>query len=613
MPWKAHLPYLLPALLLNPVLYWHGYNCWFQQDDFAWLGLLQLWNMGYDLPRLLFEPMAQGTIRPVSERAFFLAFRWLFDLNATPYHALVLLTQTANLELLYALVRRLADNAMVAGLSALLWCSNSVLAWPLAWVSAYNQILISCCFLGGANAFIRYGDTGRRRWLALSWLIFLFGFGVLELNVVFPAVLLIYSLLLARQTKRAAAWMFLPSTIFAVAHSLAAPKPGSGVYSVEFGLAQLAPTLARYWTIAVWPAETRLLTGWPEWLVAVPALTVAAVIAWRLWRRDRLVLFGMGWFLTSVSLYLLLPNHGSEYYLTVPPIGLSVALASSLTAAPRALAVAVLLLIVPVSWYGAWKISGRARDRSAVWENIMGGVAQIAQAHPGKKIYLEGIGQDVFVQGFTDNPFRLIGVSPVRLAPHEAAGMDISGWLDSAAPFTAPAEVVLRALDAGNALVFQFEGDRFRHTTPTYKTRLAASHLADVAPARLDLGNTTYEYLLGAGWFQPQDGYRWMGRSARFTMGGGRAGQQLHVRGFCAPTQLAQGPLHMTITLEGFGAPAAMFTIDICSGSFDLAMALPAALHGRPRFETVLAVDRAAPVPPDKRELGIAIEAIELR
>jgi hypothetical protein len=608
MRWRAELTYLLPVLLLNPILYWHGYNCWFQQDDFAWLGLLQMWNAGYDLPRLLFEPMAQGTVRPISERGFFLLFRWLFDLNGAPYHLLVLLTQTANLALLYALVRRLAGSSVAAGLAALLWCSNNVIAWPLSWVSAYNQILISFCFLAGLSAFIRYGDTGRKVWLGLVWLIFLLGFGVLELNVVFPALLLIYALLWARHTLKAIAWLFAPGIAFAALHVLLVRKPSTGVYTIHLGL-HVPSTLARYWAMAVWPAEMREFTGLPQGLVVIPALAVAAAIAWRLWKRDRLAAFGIGWFLATLSIYLVLPQHVSEYYLTVPAIGLAITLASSLTAAPLPLAAAMLLLLLPVSWLSTWRFTQRARYRTTAWESIMDGVAQIAARHPGKAIYLEGIGTDLFIQGFTDNPFRLIGLSNVKLTPHEAASIDTHGWIASMSPFTVPAEAALHALDSGAAFVFRFEGDRFRHTTPSYRTRLAASELASAAPTRVELGNTMYDYLLGPGWFEPSDGYRWMGRSARATLGG--SGRHLHVRGFCAPAQLAAGPLHLAVRPES--APAAVnFTIESCSGSFDFVAPLPAELSGRPRFGLTLEVDRAAAVPPDTRELGLAIETLEV-
>lgn len=69
--WTAAAYWLIPPLFCL-VLYKRGLTAWFQADDFAWLGLrLQVHDQG-SLLHALFAPMAQGTIRPWSERAFFL-------------------------------------------------------------------------------------------------------------------------------------------------------------------------------------------------------------------------------------------------------------------------------------------------------------------------------------------------------------------------------------------------------------------------------------------------------------------------------------------------------------------------------------------------------------
>lgn len=103
---------LLLLLALCTVVYWHGLNCWFIQDDFAWLGLKDEWKTFPELLRTLFQPMAQGTIRPISERAYFMVFRELFDLNAFPYYLIVFLTQFTNLILLNTIAARLTNSSM---------------------------------------------------------------------------------------------------------------------------------------------------------------------------------------------------------------------------------------------------------------------------------------------------------------------------------------------------------------------------------------------------------------------------------------------------------------------------------------------------------------------
>ena len=72
------------CILFLLVNYWPGLRAWFQQDDFAWLALWQRIGVDMDLKSALFQPFAQGTVRVFSERVYFLAFRWVFGLNAFP-------------------------------------------------------------------------------------------------------------------------------------------------------------------------------------------------------------------------------------------------------------------------------------------------------------------------------------------------------------------------------------------------------------------------------------------------------------------------------------------------------------------------------------------------
>ena len=94
-----------PALFCL-ALYWYGLKAWFQADDFAWLGIHY---SVVDLPSFLqamFSPMAQGTIRPFSERIFFLALERTYGMDALPFRIVVFLTQFLNLMLLAAITSR---------------------------------------------------------------------------------------------------------------------------------------------------------------------------------------------------------------------------------------------------------------------------------------------------------------------------------------------------------------------------------------------------------------------------------------------------------------------------------------------------------------------------
>ena len=60
----------------------------------------------------MFAPLAQGTIRPWSERGFFLLFYSLFGLEALPFRIWVFLTQFANLILVASLTIRITKSRL---------------------------------------------------------------------------------------------------------------------------------------------------------------------------------------------------------------------------------------------------------------------------------------------------------------------------------------------------------------------------------------------------------------------------------------------------------------------------------------------------------------------
>ena len=128
----------VPPLLCLAV-FQYGLRAWFQGDDFAWLGLgleVQDWPTFLEA---MFSPRAQGTIRPWSERGFFLAFYALFGLDVLPFRIWVFLTQFANLVLVCSIAGRLTGSRAAGVLAAVFWGVNASLAQVLSWSSAYNQ------------------------------------------------------------------------------------------------------------------------------------------------------------------------------------------------------------------------------------------------------------------------------------------------------------------------------------------------------------------------------------------------------------------------------------------------------------------------------------------
>ena len=82
--------------------------------------------------------MAQGTIRPWSDRLFFIVlYRW-FGLDALPFHICIFATQCANILLLLWIARRITGSRLAAFVAALFWIFNTSQPLLMTWASAFN-------------------------------------------------------------------------------------------------------------------------------------------------------------------------------------------------------------------------------------------------------------------------------------------------------------------------------------------------------------------------------------------------------------------------------------------------------------------------------------------
>ncbi len=110
---------IAPAVCL--ILFWRAPGTWFLNDDFAWLGMPLEVHSVRDFFHVLFIPKAQGTIRVLSERLFFLTFSSVFGLHALPYRLWVLATWFGDLTLANLIGARLTGSRAAGLMAALLW------------------------------------------------------------------------------------------------------------------------------------------------------------------------------------------------------------------------------------------------------------------------------------------------------------------------------------------------------------------------------------------------------------------------------------------------------------------------------------------------------------
>lgn len=607
--------YWLSPLVFCIALYWLGMRIWFAQDDFAWLTLRNHVTDLHSFWWAMFAPLAQGTIRPWSERGFFMAFSYLFGLRALPYRLFVFLNEFANIILVMLIAGKLTKSELAGFLAPFFWLANIALITPMAWSSAYNEIQCCLFLLLSFYLFLLYTETGERKFYWAQWVTFVLGFGALEINVVYPAIAALYALLFARRYFRSTLPMFGVSAIFAIADRLAASSQGPNFYyEMDFRPGSLVWMFKLYWTLMLgisrYGVVEDLPAGWVHAATILLTLAIVSFAAWQIWKHQWLPLFLIGWFLIVLGPLLPLHNHLTEYYLTIPAIGMAILAAYGLSltwkrgwiATAIAVALSLVYFVPSVSAVHAGMIS--YFDRADRVRALVQSVAYAKHIHPGKMILLKDVDDGLFWAGVSDSPFRFFGWTDVLLVPdsrplvHEDPHLQpVDGYFLSELP-------TLRAVNSGAAEVYEVEGRKLRNVTKIYATTINSRPPPPLAHS-IDVGIALFNDQLGEGWYRLEAGYRWSGKHAVvYLPGPSAAGQKLRLHGYVTEPQLKRGSMHLTITVDGHALPASV--ISGPKTDFTLYYDLPNETIGLPKMEVALTVDRTFQPPGEMRNLGLA-------
>lgn len=432
---------LLAAPVLGLLLYWRVPSTWFQDDDFAWLSLgRELHQRG--LWHALFTPFAQGTVR-VLDRIHFLALSESFGSQLLPYRLLGFLTWIAALTLVLLIGERLTGSRAVGVLAALLWAVNANSVPSIVWISAYYQLLCTVCLLGALYSRLRGGTPWNRtawKWIAAEWICYLAAFGAMEIAPMYAVVAVICALA-TRERLRSALWLFAPAIVYTAAHFLFVPKSTSGPYVLSLD-SRLPSTIASYLAWIFEPGSSAL-RGHAQQLQA-PELLAGLVLGLSLgWfavrcfvRKEWAAGVFVAWFAAILAPLLLLPDHVTSYYLTIPSIGLAWLAGWAIVRGWNTGGIARLAAIGLAAIYfvgNAAGIEAQTRwfqTRSQHMRRLVEDVGAVAAAHPGDAIVLEGsqhqaIDEELSHAGFEGHPFLLVGAERVWRMPDDISPEDL--------------------------------------------------------------------------------------------------------------------------------------------------------------------------------------------
>ena len=547
--------WLLPVLFLLWV-YREAFHAWFLADDFAWLSLTHLIARRHDLLYELFAPAAQGTIRPWSERGFFILLESVFGLNQIPFRIVAFATAAADSLLIAWTVKKLTQSRLASILAPVLWIANTALVRPLTWSSAYNELMCPLFLLSALALLIRYIETGRRTFWWAQVTVFILGFGALEINIVYPAIAAAWIILVQKSDRRLlrdlAPLAALSAAYFAL-HRWLVPLPSSGAYALHFD-SRILKTLALYCRWVVVP-EPAIRMGIRPSLVGVilaasgAALAACAILAWR---KRRSFFFGIAWFVITLAPLLPLADHRTSYYLAIPSIGIAmfaaaeaVEFARNSTMRQTLAAALILLWLLPVLQVTV-RQTRWCRAQSENVKALVVGVQEARRTHPGKPIAIQGITAQLFDISFADLAFERLDIPDVYLTPETV----LTGTRTSPARFVLDSDVFNYAITHDQVVVYSFESDHLRDITEGYRRQESSRHV-DRLPSRVDIGNSLYSWLLGPEWLPAESGIRWMPGKATLRLGVPAGAKWLELEGRCPSAQLSAAPRTLMVLIDG--------------------------------------------------------------
>jgi hypothetical protein len=486
------------------VLYWPGLTSWFQKDDFAWLGLRALVHGPRGLLWALFAPLAQGTIRTLSERVVYLSLTSVFGLHALPFRCLAFATCAATIVMLTAVATKLTGSPVAGFWAAIVWTVNSALAIPLAWGAVYYELLWPFWLLLTFWLLLRYVETGDRRFFIAQCVTFVLGFFVLETNVVYPAIAAAFAIASpearARGLLKKVAPLFVISLIYTIVHIFFAPLPAGGPYQLHWDL-RVFQTLTTYWGWALGPAQGRLL-GIRSTLIrsSLVWILTAGLFAFlirgrssdlsqrtprdltgrdqaALAPRERLQgnrLFFPAWFLIALAPLLPLRDHLRLEYLTAPSLGLAMWAGWAIVSAWRANWFGKIVVVSLVTIYAGISIPvGQAHvrsfhDYSQRIRTFVLSVVDAVREQPGKMVLLEGVNSEQFDDPISNHAFRLYGIDNLYIISENRSATAANGYATGADSLFVNPLVAHKAVLEHRAVVFDVSTGAARDATAEY-------------------------------------------------------------------------------------------------------------------------------------------------
>jgi hypothetical protein len=326
---------LAGTLLLAVAVFWPCLRYGFAMDDFALIEAGRA-PLAVGIPAH-FAPQPGVHYRPLGQYGYFWLTDRLLPYAPLPFHLANLALHLLTVLLVWWLARRFVADVLAVALATLFFAIHSGYFLVISWVALAGEITPALCCLAALACWLTYCEPGARRrplWWALTCLCVVLALLAKQVAVALPPALLLYQVLFqpaAGWPRRgplrvapAALLLQAPLALYAWFVLRVSGSQASGPYHLVFGLDAIRTGL----TYLLWVGDLpRLADDYPSLVLAGAALGVVALLAYACWQRERVILFGLGWFALFLAPVVFLPEHMFHYYLYLPGTGVVLVLA----------------------------------------------------------------------------------------------------------------------------------------------------------------------------------------------------------------------------------------------------------------------------------------------
>ncbi len=370
-------------------------------------------SLTWDHLKAIFTTSHYGVYVPLTMLSYSLEYA-LFGKNPAAFHATNVVLHVVNAGLVFGLFFWLfGGNGLAAFFAAALFSVHPLRVESVAWIAERKDLLCALFFFLSLLSFRRYGESGNRRFLRRSLVLFLCSLLSKPMALTLPFVLLLMDHLasgrITHKALREKIPFFALSLVFVVIAVLAnqpgdtPPAAAPGLLALVFQKTAVALFSLAFYLLkillpfklaAVYPYTEKIAGLPPVLLYAAPVvfavLAAAAVLALK---RSKKVFFGLGFFvLTLVPILQLVSLPGNtivaDRYTYIPGLGITflagLLLAGDFRAKLRPakvllpIALGAVILALSVSTFGRCRVW---KDDRSLWTDVLEKYPDVAVAH----------------------------------------------------------------------------------------------------------------------------------------------------------------------------------------------------------------------------------------